>query len=243
MIIGMFIVGCGTTEDTTSNDGKGSIDLRAYLEKEDITKNYKLKNKAVGQAFSNQFYEEVSTVSETRIERKLEGITNSIININEQNLSYIDVADDVNTTMVYYRYVDVGDTLFSTDINSTKILRVGTQEIGTEEKIGVDSCKLVEELNGFTEGSETYTGDILKVKCTKNTTITTKVKDEFIGSVNYVNGTEDSVDIYFYYQKKDIGLIAAIDNDCISNNGKYPDDTIQCTDDNMSYSKTYYLGN
>ena len=80
----VLIIGCGGTENDTTNDGEGSIDLRMYLEKEDVSKNYQLNNKVVGQTLTNQYYTEVSTVSETKIERAIEGITDSILNIEEK---------------------------------------------------------------------------------------------------------------------------------------------------------------
>lgn len=241
--LSVIIIGCGSTESETTNDGEGSIDLRTYLEKEDISKNYQLNNKAIGQTLTNQYYTEVSTVSETKVERKLEGIINSIVNIEEKKLTNVDIADDGNISISSYRNVDIGDTLFSTDINITKTLKVGTQEVGTQEQIGTNSCKLIEQLDGFTKGSNTYSGNILKVGCTETTTITTKVKDEFLGTVSYVNGTEDSVDTSYYYNKENIGLVASINDDCTPINLGYPDDTIECGDDNKSYSYIYYLGN
>ena len=242
--LSILILGCGTTDDTTSNDGEGSIDLRTYFEKEDITKNYQLNNKAVGQALTNQFYTEVSTVTATKIERKIEGITDSTVNIEEKRLTNIDVSDEGNINISYHRNVDMGDTLYTRDINSTQVLTVGSQEVGTQEKLGTDSCKLEEALNGFTQASNTYTGDILKIKCSQETMITTKIKDEFIGTVSYVNGTEDSVDIYYSYYKKDIGLITSINDNCIPTGVVFPDDNnVDCSDGNKSYSYIYYLGN
>ena len=239
----LIIIGCGGTDNNTTSNGEGSIDLRTYLEKENITKNYQLTNKLAGQNLTNKYYTEATTVTTNKIERKLEGITNTIVNIEEKKLTNIDVSEEGNINISSYRHIDIGDTLFSTDINSSKTLKVGTQEVGTEKTLGTNSCKLIEKLTSFTQGSNTYTGDILKVKCTKSTTITTKVKDEFVGTVKYINGTEDAVDISYYYQKKDIGLIASINNDCIPVNMNYPDDTTECTDENKSYHYIYYLGN
>lgn len=241
--LSLLIIGCGSTENNTSIDGEGAIDLRTYLEAEDVTKNYKIEDKVVGQTLTNQYYTEVTAVSDTKIERTLEEITDSVVNIEDKNLTNIDVSDDGNITIGYYRNVDVGDTLFSTDINSTQILKVGSQEVGQTEQLGSNVCQLEEQLDGFTKGSNIYTGDILKLKCTKKTTITTSVKDEFIGTVSYVNGTEDSVDISYTYYKKGLGLIVSTNDDCIPTNMNYPDDTIECTEDREGYSYIYYLGN
>jgi len=239
--LSLIIIGCGGTENdtTTTNKGEGSIDLRTYLEKEDSSKNYQLNKKNT----QNQFYTEVTTVTSNKIERKIAGFTNTIINIEDKKLINIDVSDEGNINTSSYRHIDIGDTLFSTDINSTKTLKVGTQEVGTEKTLGTNSCKLTEQLDKFSKGSNSYTGDIIKVKCTKATTITTKVKDEFVGTVNHINGTVDSIDTSYYYQKKDIGLIAHINDDCIPTNMTYPDDSTACSDEQKTYSYIYYLGN
>jgi len=239
-----IIIGCGTTDNNdTTNNGEGSIDLRTYLEKEDITKNYQIVNKTIGQKITNQYYSETSTVTTDKIERKLEGITTTIINIEEKKLTVTDVSDEGNIVNSFFRHVDLGNNLFSSDINTTELLKIGDTEVGKRTRVGTNSCKPIEQLTEFTKDSHSYTGDILKTECTKKTTITTKVNSEYIGQVNYINGTEDSVDISYYYQKKDTGLIASINDDCIPTNMKYPDDTTECSDGNKSYSYIYYLGN
>jgi len=40
-----------------------------------------------------------------------------------------------------------------------------------------------------------------------------------------------------------MGLIASINDNCIPTNMNYPDDTIECSDENKSYDYIYYLGN
>jgi hypothetical protein len=241
--LSVIIIGCGTTDDDATNNGEGSIDLRTYLEKEDSTKNYQLINKTVGQSLTNQYYTETTTVTTDKVERKLEGITTNIINIEEKKLTITDVSDEGNIVNSFFRHVDLGNSLFSSDINTTQLLKIGNTEVGSRTRVGTNSCKPIEQLTEFTKNSHSYTGDILKTECTKKTTITTKVNSEYIGQVNYVNGTEDSVDISYYYQKKDTGLIASINNDCIPKNMSYPDDTTVCSDENKSYSHIYYLGN
>jgi len=238
-----MIIGCGTTETTSTPNGEGSIDLRSYLEKEDISKNYQLINKEVGQNATPQFYTESTTVSADKVERKIDGISTTIINIGEKKITYTDVSDEGNIETSFYRHVDINDILFSVDINKTQKLMLETVELGTRVELGSNSCKLEEQLKEFTHGSNSWTGDILKIKCTKTTTITTKIKDEFVGTVNYINGTEDSLDISYKYQKKDTGVIASIDDNCIPANMHYPDDSTECSDENKSYSYIYYLGN
>jgi hypothetical protein len=230
-------------DDENPINGEGSIDLRSYLEKEDITKNYQLINKEVGKALTSQYYTENSVVTAIRVERKLEGITTEIIDIRENNLTLTDVSDEGNVVNVFFRNVNLGETLFSAEINTTKLLKIGSTEVGSQTRMGTSTCVLTEQLTEFTKDSHSYTGDILKTKCTERTTMTTEVKAEFVGQVNYVNGTEDSVDISYLYDKKDVGRIASINDDCIPPNMSYPDDRIDCSDGNKSYSYIYYLGN
>jgi len=241
--LSFLMVGCGSTDDTTAS-GDGAIDLRGYFESEAMSKNYQLINKGEDGALTNDYYTEDITVSETRIERAIDGIADTRIDISSDRLSYTDIAPEGDVTVSFYRHVDIGEELFSTDINTTEILKIGEQEIGTQNTLGSRSCKVEEELQDLTSGSNVYTGDILKFKCTKEVTITTQINDEFVGVVSYVNGTEDSVDISYYYQKQNIGLIAALNDDCIPVGMNYPDDTIDvCEATQQRYSYVYYLGN
>ncbi|HHB94575.1 MAG TPA: hypothetical protein ENK88_05490 [Campylobacterales bacterium] len=244
--IAMIIVGCGSTNDSEEKvEGEGSIDMRSYFPFESTTKNYQIISKKANTPLSNDYFTEDITVTDSKIETKILDVTDSIMTIQDKKLIYTDVSDEGNIDKTLYRYIDVDDSLYSMDINSTEILTVGTQEVGTRERIGRESCTLVEELSEFTKGSNIYTGNIVKIKCTETTTITTKVKDEFLGTegISYVNGTEDSVDISYRYQKNGVGLIAFINDDCIPENMVYPDDTIECQEDTKRYSYIYYLGN
>lgn len=241
----IMIVGCGTTDEATKVEGEGSIDIRSYFPFEDTTKNFQVKSKEVNGVLSNEYFTEDITVTDSKIERKILGITDSILTIDDKRLIDTDVSDEGNIDRTLYRYIDVDDTLYSMDINKTEKLSVGEQEIGIRDRVGTESCTLVEELSEFSKDSNIYVGNIIKVKCTDRLTITTKVKDEFLGAegISYVNGTEDSVDIFYRYYKNATGLIAVIDDNCIPENMRFPDDTSECEEDRKSYEYIYYLGN
>jgi len=241
----IIMVGCGSTDSETIAKDEGSIDLRSYFPFESTTKNYQIISKKINTPLSNEYFTEDITVTDSKIETKILDVTNNILTILDKKLIYTDVSDEGNIDKTLYRYVDIGDTLYSMDINRTEVLKVGTQDIGTREKIGSEQCTLVEELSEFTKDSNVYAGNIIKIKCTETTTVTTKVKDEFLGTegISYTNGTEDSVDISYRYQKNGVGLIALINDDCIPENMVYPDDTTVCEEAAKSYSYIYYLGN
>ena len=238
----LLIVGCGDT-NTTDSEGEGAIDLRTYLEKESINKNYQLSNKNKEAILSNDYFTENITVSETQIERKVFDIVNSITKISDKKLTNVEVSSEGSISTTYFRHLDIGDRLYTTDINKSKTLTVGLQEVGTRETLGETTCKLSKQLEEFTNGSNTYSGDILKIKCTSTSTITTQIKDEFIGTVSYVNGKEDSININNVYLKKDIGMIALIDDNCLPSNANYVDDTADCSEGVKTHSYLYYLGN
>jgi len=241
--ISFLLIGCGTTDDTSPSNGEGSIDLRSYLESEDINKNYQLIYKGEDGTLSNDYYTEVITVSDNLIERSIDGIIDTRIAISDDRLTHTDVALEGDLTVSFYRHVDLGEDLFTQDINHTEVLTIGEQEIGTQSTLGNKTCRLEEALQDFTSGSNVYTGNILKFKCTINATITTHINDEFVGIVNYVNGTEDTTDVSYYYQKENIGLIAALNDDCIPTGMHYPDDSIDnCDEASQRFSYIYYLG-
>ena len=243
--LSVLVIGCGSTEDNTTAKGEGAIDLRTYFEKEDISKKYTLINKEVDRDFTRKKYNEDSVVTASKIERRLKDTTiiTKTIDIGEKNLTLIDVSDEGNIKNVFFRNVDLGETLFTAEINTTQLLKIGNTVVGSQIRVGTNSCKLIEKRSEFIKDSYPYQGDILKTECTKTTTITTKVDSQYVKDVNYINGTEDSVDISYYYQMKDIGLIASINDDCVPPNMTYPDDTIQCSDKNKSYSYMYYEAN
>ena len=238
----LLMVGCGDTTEEKA-DGEGSIDLRTYLEKKDISKNYQLSTKNKEGKLHNNYFTEDITVSATKIERKILTITDTVTNISEKKLTNIESSSEGDISISYFRHVDVGEKLYTTDINKSEILKIGSQEIGIRTTLGDRSCSLKEQLKEFTNGSNAYNGDILKIKCTKDVTITTKVKDEFVGTVSYVNGTEDSIDVNYVYLKKDTGIISSINNDCFPKGANYVDDTADCTEGTKTYSYRYYLGN
>jgi len=241
----IIIVGCGSTDDETKVEGEGSIDIRSYFPFESTTKNFQVKSKEINRPLSNDYYTEDITVTDSKIERKILDVTDSILTIEDKRLIETDVSDVGNIDRTLYRYIDVDDTLYSMDINRTEKLRVGEQEIGTRERVGVESCSLEEELSEFSKDSNVYVGNIIKLKCTDTITLTTKIQDEFLGTegINYVNGTEESVDISYRYYKNATGLIAVINDDCIPENMRFPDDTTVCAEDKKSYEYVYYLGN
>lgn len=242
----IIMVGCGTTgSDDTKVEGEGSIDMRSYFPFESTTKNYQIISKKANNPLSNDYFVEDITVTDSMIETKILDVIDHTLAIQDKKLIYTDVSDEGNIDKTLYRYIDVDDSLYSMDINRTEVLKVGTQEVGTRGVVGTANCTLVEELSEFTKDSNIYTGNIIKIKCVETITLTTKVQDEFLGTegVSYVNGTEDSVDISYRYQKNGVGLIASINDDCIPSSMVYPDDTTECENETKSYSYIYYLGN
>ena len=236
--LSLLIIGCGDSTETTQ--GKGSLDFKNYLPSSSVSKNYKQVEKKAQIALTNQFYTEVITVDGSTLTTKILGITDNVVTINDDNatLTAIDVANDGNISSTLNRYVDVGYTLVNKDSNTSQTLTLGSQETGTKVRVATLKCTVDEELNGFVRNDNVYTGDILKIKCIETATVTTTIKDEFIGQITDINGSVNVVDIYYLYYKNGVGLVSSIDDNC------YPNDnlSLSCDDSNLTYLYKYYLG-
>ena len=242
-----MIVGCGSSSstDTTSNE-KGSIDLSTYLESKDVSKNYEKLSKSKGEVLEKEVFTENSIVSNNKVERIIKNVTDAIISIEETHVVKNDISTEGNTTSAFKRYVEEASTLFFYDINKTQPLKADTVEVGTQKIEGTRTCQLLENLDGFTHNGHTYTGDIVKVRCTKAVSITTTIKDEFVGQVDAVSGTKHVVDIFYMYSKKSTGLIAYIDDDCVTSKNVVDDESEECNDENYKYEQyehVYFLEN
>lgn len=239
--LSVIIIGCGS--DSTTSTTKGSIDISTYLESKSTSKNYQEVNKDKGEAQSRTSFTEESIVTTNKVERRIKNVTDSIITISESKVTKNDISTEGNVTTAFKRYVDVNATLFLYDINVTKPIVIEGNEVGTQDIKGTRTCKLVDNLDGFTHMEYTFTGDIVKVKCTKDVSITRNIKSEFIDVLEGVDGsTVKVIDIFYMYSKKSTGLIAKIDDDC-SNEQGITNDASTCPEENQSYEYTYFVEN
>lgn len=242
--LSLMIVGCGSSSSTDNE--KGSIDLSTYLESKDVSKNYEKFSKSKDAAVEKEVFTENSIVKNNKVERIINNVTNAVISIEETHVVKNDISTEGNTTSAFKRYVDEASTLFHYDINITKPLKADTVEVGTQKTEGTRTCQLLENLDGFTYDGHTYTGDIVKVRCTKVLSIMTTIKDEFVGQVDAVSGTKNVVDIFYMYSKKSTGLIAYLDDDCITSKNVLNDESDECNDENYQYEQyehVYFLEN
>jgi hypothetical protein len=235
------LVGCGDGSDTSTVGGYGSIDLRSYFPFENVTKNYKVITKKRDEELKEDYITEEISVDDSKIETKIFGVTDSILKIGDEKLVYTDVSAEGNDSTVLYRYVDVGGVIYSKDISKVEKLKEYDQEIGQKSINGTRECILEEELTEFSKDSHFYSGNIIKIKCTNSVTVTTKIKDEYLGQSQYSNNTENVTDISYKYLLNGIGIIASIDDNCIPAGKQYPDDTKSCAPENREYQYMYYL--
>ncbi|CAA6825576.1 MAG: Unknown protein [uncultured Sulfurovum sp.] len=236
--LSFILIGCGDTSNTSS------IDLSTYLETDNMSKNYQKIETKKGEIVTDNTFPTTSIVSNNRVERNFPNNVQVVINIGENTIIKNDISSEGNTSTSFKRLVNVGDTLNYYDVNLTKALEENEQTIGTQNLKGHKTCVLESKLNGFTHETHTYTGDIVRVKCTLDVKVTTTVKDEFLATSNYSNGTVDMVDSFYMHSKKSEGLIAFIDDDClINNNISIPNDNQACTAQNKNTEYMYYIEN
>ena len=217
----LTFMGCGSSGSSgpALNDGQGVLDLADYYPTSDISsKTYvnEVNGTLVGASIQTiERTDDVITYSEN-------GNVEEVVTLSDSNITTKE-GEDIST---HYRNVDLGERLFSFKETSTETVD-GLGEI----PYSVDSeCLLVEKLSEYEKGMHKYSGDILKIKCTSDLTTTidlpvlalenaTLYADYFANSDKYkdLNGTHKSYNESFLYVQKDIGLIAEIDDDCISN--------------------------
>jgi len=233
----LLFIGCGSS---STND---TIDLSTYLEQDNMSKNYQKIVREEGETVLDTTFPTQSIVSTNQVERQFPNNVKILINIGESTIIKNEMSSEGNSSTSFKRLVKVGDTLNYYDVNETKPLEENNQEIGTQTIQGHRTCVLENRLDGFTHNEYTYTGDIVRVKCTADVNVTIKVEDEFLVTSDYRNMTMNMVDHFYMHSKKSEGLIAFIDDDCLNNDVGMPNDNETCTDNNKDSEYMYYIEN
>ena len=233
-----LLVGCGGGSSSSNSTKK--IDLSDYFPKADIVKNFVEIQKA-GTKFmdiNNSYFTENITVKSangitTITTKDGEVVTNTVV-IDEHKINETKIENEKKKIMTMNRQVNKGDTLFVENINSSS-----EEAIGTITQTGTFKCILEDNIFDFQEGDHKYTGDILKIKCILDEKKTTTVKKELLEFVADTNGSDTIYNVFYRYIKKEVGMIATIDNNCIEN--KLVNDKKDCIPTEKNYQ--FYLGN
>jgi uncharacterized protein YxeA len=236
----LLLVGCGGG----SSKSKGEkIDLTNYFPQKNMEKRFKeiIRNGTNFEDLETEYYTEsiaVSNVNQEKGTRTItttsNGNTKETTVINEENIV---VTDEDNETITLNRNVHIGDTVMSETKKNSK-----EEEIGTITYDLKMNCKLQNKLTEFQKNDNKYTGDILEIKCITSGKIDVKVKESLAEFTSGVDGSHDMYDVSYSYIKKDIGDIAYINENCVSEDDKMelPNDTKGCTVTEKEYN--FYEG-
>ncbi len=202
-----LLTGCGS-----GSSGEGSIDLVAYLPATDMSKPY-LKTIDDGSNSSRDTYTLDITRELDQLTYKSEDQIIKTITIQDKELQ----KEENNQSIIADRFVDKGDTIFTHEY-ATKIEEIKLDEVilGTKTTQAVQRCKVDDTLERLELYSIPYTGEILKIKCTQESTVITKVKEDLPSYVDLQDGeVKTDNDISYIYLQKGLGIIVFMDDNCL----------------------------
>jgi len=204
----VLLTACGGGSSSSANDGKGDIDLKEYYPNESMTKTTSFVEKGVGTSSHIETIEVINNIIITSIN----SIENERVTFSDTNITTADLED--NETFSIYRHVDLGDTVYSKTYTDTQNNDLGKITTNFNAK-----CKLDSKENKFEKNDHIYEGDLLKIECINEGEIIYDVKEAILaaGAATDLNGSHDYYNKSYYYLKKDLGLVASIDDDCIPN--------------------------
>ena len=231
-----FLIGCGGG----GSDGKGDIDLASYLPSEGMSKSY-LLTVDNGTDTHRETYEETIEVQNQQWTYQKEGqvIKRILILADEIQLT------EGNLSLQSQRFVDLGDTLFTHEYDAkVEEISANGAVFGTQTTQATKRCKADEQLTKLESYSIPYTGDILKIKCTEEKTIITKVKEDLPDFVHLEDGeVKSDNDISYIYLQAGLGIIAKINDNCFikdkEENIKIDDTAGEC--EYKTYTHTFFL--
>ena len=130
------------------------------------------------------------------------------------------------------RLYNPGNTFYKVNITGSNTYQDATVNITSDTDID-QQCVIEEKLSSFTERGYSYSGDIVKVKCTISGTYT--VTDNLTSeSTNHLIN-----DSFLTYFQKGIGIIVELENNCIPDGSPFPNNTAGCTVND--YTHKFYI--
>ncbi len=230
----ILLIGCGSdgTKSTT-------IDVANYYPNKNMVKSFYV----ITDSGDNSQYDEEIYIDKGIITVKVDDIIKRTITINDNEIIQKD--SDDNLTKIMERYIKAGGVLYT--LPKSKIIKDIKFEdtiLGHKSIESTTTCRLEGTIDKLDNYDIKYSGDILKFKCIEDKKIITKLKEDLPDYINLHDGEEKSdYDISYFYMKKDVGLIAKIDDDCIvedkANGTRVNDTSLRCKE--RRYTHTFYL--
>jgi len=236
----IIFAGCGS-----SSSGEKKIDIANYLPSMSMSKDFTYVTKIDGKNNSHTYVDRV-VVESSLISIKEDDNLSRIITVKDDDIE-IKYLNDINHSKIMTRKVLKGDVVSDyIKKDDVEVLKVGSQKVG-EKRIRVEEkCAFESIINSYKKYFFEYINyddnhDIMKIKCRTKTVIDTKVDAKYASEVSYTNGVvESKYDFSYIYLQKGLGVIALINDDCLSS--KLPDvidDTLEpkkCLGERFEYN-------
>ena len=231
-----LLTGCGSSSDKTK------IDIASYLPIKSVEKSYLQTTQGDG---GNVIKESVTVADKVITIKGENNVTSKTLTIEDDTIIVVDkIKESIKS---YKRNISVGSNLYSSTIGPiTEDINFNNRKIATKTTKTVKRCNFEDELDALNDYSINYSKDILKFKCTEIKTVTTKVEDNLPSYITLKDGeVQEGYNVSYFYLKKDIGLIADINDNCIvqKNDINATDDrVIDCIEGTKEYSYKLLLG-
>lgn len=209
-----LLTACGGGSSSSKNDGKGDIDLSQYYPNKSMTKTF-IETSKDGDNVNKSHYDEIITVTGNTITTTINTEVSEKVVFSDTNITTTSFdAEEGNDVSTMYRYVDLGDTLYSHNTIMTENNDLGKTTIDLAHV-----CKLKSKETEFTKGDNVYKGDLLKIECISEGKIIFDVKKAILdaGAATDLNGSHNIYDTSYFYIQKDLGEVASVNDDCITN--------------------------
>jgi len=207
--------GGGSSSSSSQNDGEGSIDLAEYYPNKSMNKTFITVDREISDEVAEKsHYDEIIEVVAHTITTTEDGEVVEKVLISDKNITTTVIDDGETGIDNMFRHVDLGDTLISEKRNFTE-----TNDLGVITTTLEYTCKVESKENKFEKDDNIYTGDLLKIACVSEGEVIYDVKQAILdaGAASDLNGSHSIYNKSYVYLKKDLGEVAYINDDCVTN--------------------------
>ena len=211
-VVALLLSACGGSS-SSKNDGKGSIDLAKYYPSKSMTKIYS-SVKRDGDSVDTSHYEEIIEVVGNTITTTVDTKVSEKSVFSDTNITTTSFDEDGNEVYSTFRHVDLGDTIYSKKMTSSKNTDLGKVTTKVDS-----SCQVKSKESKFEKNDHLYTGDLLKIECIDEGEVIYDIKQTILdaGVASDLNGSHSIYNTSYVYLKKGIGEVASINDDCVTN--------------------------
>jgi len=242
LVATVLLTACGGGSSSSSkNDGEGSIDLAKYFPNKSMTKTF-INTEEFNGNINKSHSDEIIVVNGNTITTTIDTEVTEKVVFSDKNITITTFdSEEGDSVESMYRNIDLGDTLFSKKIESTK-----SNDLGNITTKLNHICTIKSKEDKFEKGDNIYTGDLLKVECLVEGEVIYDVKQDIldVGIGTDLNGSHTIYDKSFFYLQKGLGEIVYINDDCLTDakNPMFIDDNLKANEcASTQYEYEFYL--